>query len=271
MKKPHRKILHLHKDFSLAYRQRQSGSGSTIVFIHGFGSAKEHFRYAFDSRSLEAFTLITVDLVGFGQSRGPEEFGYTMKDQATIVIELLDKLGIGAFHLCGHSMGGLVAMNIAELEPQRVLSFIDLEGNLTPEDCFISGLVARGTLQEFARQGRHNFEKDIRNAGAGDPTMLEYADMLAMASTTALYKSACHTVEDSSGSLVERLSRIRNTGYIYGEKNRGVFPSENLLRASGVPIFYIEGAGHSMATENPGQLYSVIKAFIDALSPIETS
>jgi pimeloyl-ACP methyl ester carboxylesterase len=259
--------VHLNKNFTIAYWKRHSESGDTIVFIHGFGSAKEHFRYAFNSPSLENFTLIALDLVGFGQSKGPDEFGYTMKDQALIVLELLDHLGTVTFHLCGHSMGGLVAMNIAELEPQRVISFIDMEGNLTLEDCSFTGKVVGSTFEEFADTGRRKLEKDFRDSGIEDPSMSEYADSFSMASTAALYKSAYHTVEDSSKQLIDKFRRIKNACYIYGKKNRGIFPSENFLHAAGVPIFYIEQAGHTMAIDNPQQLYSVIKTFIDRLSP----
>jgi len=260
------KTMNLHTYFDIAYWQRQSDSNDTIVFIHGFGSAKEHFRYAFSSSTLVGFTLITLDLIGFGKSKGPDEFGYTMNDQASIVLKLLNNLKVGKFHLCGHSMGGLVAMNIVELEPQRVLSFIDMEGNLTIEDCFISGKVACSTFEEFADKGRLKLEKDFKDAGMNDPTMIEYADTFCMASTLALYKSAGHTVEDSKTSLIKKLLQIKNVCYIYGEKNRGIYPSENLLRDSGVPIFYIENAGHTMAIQNPKQLYSVIRTFINGLS-----
>jgi pimeloyl-ACP methyl ester carboxylesterase len=260
------KTISLRKNFNLAYWERPSEGESPIVFIHGFGSAKEHFRYAFDSPSLEKFHLLAVDLIGFGQSTGPDDFDYSMKAQAATVIELLDHLELHTFHLCGHSMGGLVVMRIAELEPQRVLSLIDLEGNLTLEDCFITGLVADSTLAEFTEKGRRKLENDFRKEGVSDPALPEYADSFVQASTVGLYKSACHTVEESSTPLVEKLSKIKNACYVYGEKSRGVYPGEKLLHAAGVPVFYIDDAGHSMAVENPKQLYGVIRSFIDGLS-----
>jgi len=255
------KTITLRKNFNLAYWERPAEDESPIVFIHGFGSKKDYFRYAFDSPSLKGFHLLAVDLIGFGQSTGPDEFDYSMKDQAAIVIELLDHLELQTFHLCGHSMGGLVVMEIAELEPQRALSLINLEGNLTLEDCFVSGLVAGSTLAEFEEKGRRDLENDFREEG-----FHEYADSFVQASTVALYKSACHTVEESSTPLVERLSKIKNVCYVYGDANKGVYPGEKLLHAAGVPVFYIEDAGHSMAVENPQQLYSVIRSFIDSLS-----
>jgi pimeloyl-ACP methyl ester carboxylesterase len=50
----------------------------------------------------------------------------------------LQYAGIGRFHLVGHSMGGLTALMLAHQEPERVLSFVDIEGNVAPEDCFLS-------------------------------------------------------------------------------------------------------------------------------------
>ena len=35
-------------------------------------------------------------------------------------------------------MGGLTALLLAHQDPGRVLSFVDIEGNLAPEDCFLS-------------------------------------------------------------------------------------------------------------------------------------
>jgi len=260
------KTITLRKNFTVSYLvHHPSRSKDSIIFIHGYGSAKEHFRFAFASTLLENYGLIAPDLVGFGHSAGPDDFGYSMKDQACVIIELLDVLGIDTFHLVAHSMGGLIAMEIAEMAPQRMLSLINMEGNLTPEDCFISGLITRNTYEEFAAHGRSELEEDFRKAGINDVSMSEYAGSFSLASTTALYKSAYHTVNDSVTPLVKRFARNKNICYIYGEKNKGKLPSEKLLRASNVPIFYIENSGHSMAAENPGQLYQVIRTFIDEL------
>ncbi|RPI04954.1 MAG: alpha/beta hydrolase [Ignavibacteriae bacterium] len=259
----------LHKNFTIACLKRESESGSTIVFLHGFGSSKEHFRYAFSSPSLDPFTLIAPDLIGFGQSRGPDDFGYSMIDQASIILEFLDHAGIGDFHLCAHSMGGLVGMHIAELEPQRVLSFVDLEGNLTREDYFFTGKVASGTFEEFEARGKQKFEKELREAGTHDPAMSEYADTFSSVSAAALYKSACHALDELSTPLIVKLLRIKNACYIYGDKNIGIYPGEKLLLAAGFPVFYIEHSGHAMAVENPGHLYSLIRNFIDRCSSHE--
>ena len=45
---------------------------------------------------------------------------------------------IDRFHLIGHSMGGLTALILGDEHPGRVSSFINIEGNVSPEDCFLS-------------------------------------------------------------------------------------------------------------------------------------
>ena len=35
-------------------------------------------------------------------------------------------------------MGGLTALMLASAYPERVLSFCNIEGNIAPEDCFLS-------------------------------------------------------------------------------------------------------------------------------------
>jgi len=251
----------------LAYRLRRTNRPETLVFIHGFGTNQEYFRYAFTAPPLLEFTLLAVDLAGFGSSPAPPEFSFTMHDQALLVLKLLDNLQIKYFHLCGHSMGGLVVMNMAELAPERILSLVNLEGNLTSEDCFLSGKVAGMSFAEFTAHGRDELDRGFRTAGIKNPAMREYADTFAAASNEALYKSALHTVQDSAAPLVDRLGRINNSCYIYGDKNRNIFPAEKLLHDNGVPVFYIENAGHAMAVENPRQLYNTIRLFIDSKHP----
>ena len=251
------------KGEKIAYWIRTSLNNRNIVFIHGYGSSKEHFKYAFSLPVLKEFTLMALDLPGFGQSESPADFEFSMKDQADVVINLLKKININSCHLCAHSMGGLVAMEVAEIIPEKILSLINLEGNLTIEDCFLSGKVAGQKFSEFVKSGRRKLEREFRIAGMKDPSMNEYAESFSKASSGALYKSAYHTVKDSSTPLIERFIRIKNTYYFYGEKNRGAFPAENLLLSAGIPVHYIENAGHAMAIENPKQLYGKIEAIVN--------
>ena len=83
--------------------------------------------------------LIAMDLAGHGQSaHRPPGTHYHFLDHVQDVLAAADALGWGSFHVLGHSLGASVALFVAAVMPERVLSLglIDGYGPLTatPED-----------------------------------------------------------------------------------------------------------------------------------------
>ena len=107
---------------------QEKGTGTTLVLIHGFTSSTYSWKDVFEPLS-KGFHVIAVDLKGFGFSGKPDG-DYTRRTQAILVAHLLDYLKIDRAWLCGNSMGGEVALNIALQNPQRVdgLILIDSAG-----------------------------------------------------------------------------------------------------------------------------------------------
>ncbi len=65
--------------------------------------------------------LLFVDRCGHGRSpREPRP--YSIEGDALDVLAVADRAGAGKFHLVGHSYGGLVAIELAALAPDRLLS-----------------------------------------------------------------------------------------------------------------------------------------------------
>lgn len=93
----------------------QKGGGEAIVFIHGLGASKESFLEAFGREEFQPFTMLSTDLVGFGNSDKPADFSYLMKDQASVLKETIDRFGVGKFHLVAHSMGGIIGIGLCEM------------------------------------------------------------------------------------------------------------------------------------------------------------
>ena len=237
----------------------QKGTSEAIVFIHGLGSSKEDFLEAFRREEFQPFTLLAADLVGFGDSDKPAVFSYTMKDQARILKKTIDRFGVGQFHLVVHSMGGIVGVELCEMMPDRVVSFINAEGNLTAEDATMSRQIATKSEEEFTRGG---FEQLKRNLEAefertGDQGGRRYLEALRKATGKSVYQSSVSTVYESDhGDLLTRFTQLPfYKCYLYGEKNKDKFVTEKLLKQKGVPVFYIPGIGHAMADDNPDEYY----------------
>ncbi len=83
------------------------GFGDPVVFIHGLGCASsyEYPRIVCDTR-FGGRRAILIDLPGSGYSDKPDNYRYRTSEQAQVVVELLNHLGLDSLWLYGHSMGG---------------------------------------------------------------------------------------------------------------------------------------------------------------------
>ena len=116
----------------------RDGDLAPVVFLHGFGSTKEDYLDIACQRAFTGRPFLAYDAPGCGETRCEDLPGISIPFLVKTAQAVLDHAGIRRFHLVGHSMGGLTALMLAHQEPDRVLSFTDIEGNLAPEDCFLS-------------------------------------------------------------------------------------------------------------------------------------
>jgi len=88
---------------------------TTIVFLHGLGGSGEMWGKVISMMKLEDVRIVTLDLVGFGQSPKPKWATYSTKLQAKSLGLTLAKLRIGGkVVIVGHSLGSLVAIEAAK-------------------------------------------------------------------------------------------------------------------------------------------------------------
>lgn len=101
---------------SLSYTD--NGNGLPIVFLHGLCEDKSI--WADFVKPLEDFhRLICIDLPNFGQSTAMPDA--TIEKMSDAVVGTLDHLGIEKCILIGHSLGGYVALAVAEFYAYRLL------------------------------------------------------------------------------------------------------------------------------------------------------
>jgi pimeloyl-ACP methyl ester carboxylesterase len=87
-------------------------SATPMVMIHGFGANTYTWRHLV--RPLAGNRqIVLVDLKGFGKSPKPMDGRYSPLDQADLVIELIQHLGLSSVILVGSSYGGGVALLVA--------------------------------------------------------------------------------------------------------------------------------------------------------------
>lgn len=96
------------------------GEGEELLFIHGLGGRQEAWNPQLPLS--ENHRLIIVELRGHGNSVGANHL--TVEQFAADIIEVLDYLKIDQAHICGLSLGGLVAQEIHKRYKSRVKSLI---------------------------------------------------------------------------------------------------------------------------------------------------
>ena len=92
----------------------------TVVFLHGIGAGPDSWNAQIDSLP-EGFTGIAPRLSGLTNADDQE---FSLTAAAAAVLDELDRSGIERAHLCGQSLGGMVATRFAIDYPERVSSLV---------------------------------------------------------------------------------------------------------------------------------------------------
>lgn len=126
-----RKTLFANRSEGFPYRERtflyddtpvmhfDHGDGPAIVFIHGLGCNLTHFEHVAPPIAALGYRVCGLDLPGFGLSGKPHRH-YSVRWLAGAVTALMDHLGLRHATLAGHSLGGLVAADVALHDAARV-------------------------------------------------------------------------------------------------------------------------------------------------------
>lgn len=95
-----------------------------LVLIHGFTASRASFEANLQGLR-EYFTVITVELLGHGDSDAPEDPAPYRPDRAIRrILQLLDHLGYQRALFCGHSLGGALALRLTIEAPEWVAGLV---------------------------------------------------------------------------------------------------------------------------------------------------
>jgi pimeloyl-ACP methyl ester carboxylesterase len=109
----------------IAYHEAGVGE-PTVVLLHAPLGFRPQMQPLFDHLS-QSHRVIAPDLRGTGSSDAPES-GYTIADYARDVVAVCRDAGASRVVLCGHSLGGAIALDAAAMEPAMVAGVVLLDG-----------------------------------------------------------------------------------------------------------------------------------------------
>ncbi len=253
------KINYQGKELEISTNLNESGK-EFVIFIHGLGCAKESFDDIFVFSRFNDFSLLAIDLIGFGDSSKPKDFSYTMEDQAEICKLLLDEFNPKKVHIVAHSMGGAIGLLLAEKLSDKLVSFTNIEGNLISEDC---GLLSRKTISVPIEDFKNKVFDELKSsiAESKDKGLQLWLKWNEKSDTLAFYRSSESLVEWSdSGKLLEKFKNLKiKKVYIYGDRNSGMKVLDDL---GDIKKIEISNSGHFVMNDNPEEFYTRLSDFI---------
>ena len=131
-----------HQVGDASYFVSEAGSGSPVLVLHGFPETHACW-HRIAPRLSETHRVVAPDLRGYGASEappgGPRGEGYTKREMAAELVELMAGLGHERFAVVGHDRGARVAYRLALDHPRQVTCVALL--NVVP------------TIDQFERMG----------------------------------------------------------------------------------------------------------------------
>jgi pimeloyl-ACP methyl ester carboxylesterase len=115
-------------------------SGSPIVLIHCFTCAINYWSEMMPALARQ-HRVVAIDLLGHGGSEKPKS-GYSVSNQADLIAQALAQLGVSDAEVVGHSLGGAVAVALAQQSPALVNRVFIVDTPPTHEEGDL-GLVAK--------------------------------------------------------------------------------------------------------------------------------
>lgn len=103
----------------------EAGAGPPLLLVHDFVATRAMWS-ASAMRFAENFHVVAPDLPGFGASEKPDphRYAYGWDAFSDSLFDLVAALGLGRVHVCGHGMGGGVALSLAARHPALVSKLV---------------------------------------------------------------------------------------------------------------------------------------------------
>jgi pimeloyl-ACP methyl ester carboxylesterase len=102
----------------------ERGQGPALLLVHGLAGQLRHFTYDLVDRLAPQYHVVAVDRPGSGYSVRAPGASAALSAQADVLAALIERLQLGRPLVVGHSMGGAVALALAQRHPERVSGLV---------------------------------------------------------------------------------------------------------------------------------------------------
>jgi len=260
-----------------------SGAGEPILLIPGLGLDHNYYRFGIPllSRHLQ---VLALDPRGIGRStKSPPP--YTVEAWADDFAVMIDTLAFGPIHVLGSSLGGSMALALAQRHPGKLKSLIVVGGfseldratelNFRLRLRLIEKLGMSDEVADY--MGLWTLTRKFINSDAGFATMrANQANIRANSAQSysafveALLKwGRCQPGQEREPKFTALLDSIKTPTLVVTSDNDHLIPKElsDLIaaRIAGAKLIVMPGAGHIPFMEQPEEVVRIVLEFLAGL------
>jgi len=245
-----------------------SGNGPTVVFIHGYCESMSIW-HRFEAALSKQFQVVLIDLPGHGKS-ALRKSDFTIDDIADEVHAFLAIKNIDKFFVIGHSLGGYIALALADLYSDSLLGF---------------GLFQSSTFADDAQKKRIRDKviKYIQENGVASftdtfvPTLFAQTNKKRLAhEIEALKKEAAQTRSQAVIGFANAMKTRPDRTHIFSNFNKPIFilagekdeavplqvSNRMIAKLKNGDSLVLPGAGHNGFYENKKESLEFVKKFL---------
>lgn len=238
------------------------------VLLHGAGL--DHSAWALQSRWLafHGWNVLAVDLPGHGGSEGPPL--RTIHALAQWLLTLLDEREVDSAVIIGHSMGALIALEVAAVAPARATRLVLIgAAAVMPVHTDLLAAAAAGDPAAIHMMNLwgYGFRAGLGANKAAGVWMVGIGErLLEKAAPGVLYADlvACNAY---ANGLAAAAGTVAPTLVICGERDQMTPLKNGRALAATLPhatLVTVQGAGHMLPTECPDDVLNAIARHLKA-------
>ena len=245
--------------YHIGFEEAGGGPAIPIVFLHGVGSDKSVWRPQLEHFGRER-RAIAFDYPGYGDS-DPAPAGTTRDDYAAAIISAMRELGVDQAHVCGLSLGGVVAIAMHAADASRCASLILADTFAAHPDghAIYERALAVTDLRALAEA-----RVDVLLAQPADPAVRR-----EVVETMAKIAPAAYRIGAEAVWLADQGERAHDinvsTLVLCGSEDVVTPPTLSLALAELIPgarTKLIDGAGHLSNLERPEAFNAIVGSFV---------
>lgn len=254
----------------------EAGAGAPLLLVHDFAATREVWTAAL-TRFAQSYRVIAFDLPGFGASEKPDplRYAYGWDAFADSIFDLVAALGLGRVHVCGHGMGGGVALSLAAKHPAVVHKLVLVSPLVYPPEEHALERAGRvplvGALLWRQVMGQALFRAFVQATvySGASRVPLGRGEELYEAFNAPAGRQAAHATlvaKSDTRPLVARLPRVNAETLVVWGRNDVVAPVEHGRRLARElrGRFEVLECGRCPPDEEPDTFATTVTSFLEA-------